>query len=547
MTLLPVVDRELRVAARRPGTYLGRALAALVAVGVFGWLFLIQRGARSDELGMALFVSLSVVAFIFTLFAGMVFSADSVSREKRDGTLGLLFLTDLRGHDVTLGKLAASSLAALYGLVAVLPVLALSLLLGGVTASEYWRVVGVLLVSLFTSLSLGMVASTLAEDARRAGAGAFLLLLALLFLLPVGGASMEWFARRLGWYSDSLGRFQNEWLECGSPIRAITTAYASEYKRHAGDFWKAMIFTGSVGLLGLVLASWRLPRVWQQAGGVSAAAGFSARLARLRFRSDESRRSFRTRLLEAHPVAWLGGRNWLRPWLVWAALLGSGLLYVLLAMLEDGEEWFEGPALFSLSYAFHLLLKGWIASESPRQFFDDRRSGALELLLSTPVTIAGVVGGRLEALRRQFMAPVLAVAGLDLLFMLTAWDSGWDDEAAYWVALWGLHIGTLLLDAAALGWFGAWIGLAATGGRTTFHALLRVLVLPWVGWFLLVTLTAFVVRPAINDSDAALTLLLGSWLAVMASNSLFWWLRARHGLLHRFRELAAGQGRRAGK
>ena len=36
--------------------------------------------------------------------------------------LGLLFLTDLRGHDIVLGKLAATSLRAVFGLVAIVPV-----------------------------------------------------------------------------------------------------------------------------------------------------------------------------------------------------------------------------------------------------------------------------------------------------------------------------------------------------------------------------------------------------------------------------------------
>ena len=67
-----------------------------------------------------------------------------MSEEKREGTLGLLFLTDLRGFDVVLGKLVACSLRGAYGLVAALPVIGLALLMGGVTGFELWRLALVL-------------------------------------------------------------------------------------------------------------------------------------------------------------------------------------------------------------------------------------------------------------------------------------------------------------------------------------------------------------------------------------------------------------------
>jgi len=55
------------------------------------------------------------------------------------GTLGLLFLTDLKGHDIVFGKLAASSVNALYSLLAIVPVLGLTLLFGGVSGTQFWR------------------------------------------------------------------------------------------------------------------------------------------------------------------------------------------------------------------------------------------------------------------------------------------------------------------------------------------------------------------------------------------------------------------------
>src|SRR5271165_6742588 len=109
MILLPIVERELRVAARRPGTYRTRWCAALGMIGV--WLLLVAANSSTAaaELSQVLFKSFGVLALGFCLLAGIFLTADCLSEEKREGTLGLLFLTDLRGYDVVLGKLMATS------------------------------------------------------------------------------------------------------------------------------------------------------------------------------------------------------------------------------------------------------------------------------------------------------------------------------------------------------------------------------------------------------------------------------------------------------
>src|SRR2546422_2383449 len=140
MRFLPIVSRELRVAARRRSTYTLRLLAAAAAFSVILWLCLFPTpGQPPTALGKSLFTDLSILAFAYCLLIGPFITADSISSEKREGTLGLLFLTDLRSFDVVLGKWAATSLAGFYGLLAVLPSLAIPLLVGGVTPGEYGR------------------------------------------------------------------------------------------------------------------------------------------------------------------------------------------------------------------------------------------------------------------------------------------------------------------------------------------------------------------------------------------------------------------------
>src|SRR5687767_7229435 len=109
MTFLPIVERELRVAARQRGTYWTRLGAVVAGLAVGTWIMLMPMIRNTRELGVALFSSLAVVTFVYSLLIGIRTTADCLSEEKREGTLGLLFLTDLKGYDIVLGKLAATS------------------------------------------------------------------------------------------------------------------------------------------------------------------------------------------------------------------------------------------------------------------------------------------------------------------------------------------------------------------------------------------------------------------------------------------------------
>src|SRR6266704_4006091 len=170
MTVLPIVERELRVAARRAGTYWLRLTAGFVAIAVFGWMLLtlLRDDVPSAAHGRYLFRALFGLAFAYCLFIGAWLTADCLSEEKRDGTLGLLFLTDLKGYDVVLGKLAATSVNSVYALLAIVPVISLPVQLGGVTAAELWQAAIVLLGTLFFSLSSGVLVSALSRDERKA-------------------------------------------------------------------------------------------------------------------------------------------------------------------------------------------------------------------------------------------------------------------------------------------------------------------------------------------------------------------------------------------
>src|SRR5262245_8544040 len=101
MTFLPIAHRELRIASRKPGTYRLRWIFALLVLVIWFLLLVTSRNSMSvAERGRMLFTAIAVLAFAFCLFAGVFQTADCLSEEKREGTLGLLFLTELKGYDV---------------------------------------------------------------------------------------------------------------------------------------------------------------------------------------------------------------------------------------------------------------------------------------------------------------------------------------------------------------------------------------------------------------------------------------------------------------
>jgi ABC-type transport system involved in multi-copper enzyme maturation permease subunit len=165
-----------------------RMKIAGAATLAFAACFVASELAPSVLFGKILFSGLSWLCMIYGLAAGRLMTADCLSREKREGTLGLLFLTDLKGYDVVLGKLAATSLDGFYGLLAVFPLLAIPLLAGGMTNGELWRMALVLVNTFLFSLAIGLFVSAMCRDEQKAMAANFGLLLLLAAVPPAFGA-----------------------------------------------------------------------------------------------------------------------------------------------------------------------------------------------------------------------------------------------------------------------------------------------------------------------------------------------------------------------
>src|SRR5262245_16025590 len=182
MTFLPVAERELRVASRKRSTLWVRVVAALVALVVGGGFLVLSTvgfAFGTTSLGKGLFGTLTWLSLGVALSAGLFLTSDCLSQEKREGTMGFLFLTDLSGYDLVLGKLLATSLRGFYAVLAVFPVLAVTLLMGGVTGAQFWNTALALVSALFLSLAAGLFTSAISRDSQRALAGRLVLVVLL--------------------------------------------------------------------------------------------------------------------------------------------------------------------------------------------------------------------------------------------------------------------------------------------------------------------------------------------------------------------------------
>ncbi|HKQ40325.1 MAG TPA: ABC transporter permease subunit, partial [Verrucomicrobiae bacterium] len=410
MIFLPIVDRELRVASRQRGTYYTRFGSVLAAVAIGGWIMLMPWVRTPQKLGMALFIALSLITFIYSIMVGLRTTADCISEEKREGTLGLLFLTDLKGFDIVLGKMAATSVNSFYGMLAVFPVMAISILAGGVAGGEFWRVTLAAVNNVFFSLSVGMFCSAISRDERKAMAATFGILLILCMILPIAGAMI----------ADAQNvKVPNPLFYIPSPSFTCFLAF-DEAARQMGRFWPNFYYVSlaTVHLLGwLLLASACLivPRTWHDK--VADSGKRTSWIMRSIFReSPERRGQFRRTLLALNPFYWLTSRHRSKAFFVWLLLVIGGALWAW-GLLKYPRTWKDEVTFVFSGMLTHAVLKVWLATEATRQLGMDRRSGALELLLSTPITIRQIVHGQLLSLWRQFGPPSVVVLISDLIFL----------------------------------------------------------------------------------------------------------------------------------
>lgn len=442
--MFPIVRRELLAAAKRRVTYRLRWIAALAAAGgVFAAANLAD--GFTVEVGQFVFWAASAVMIVVCGAAGLLLTADSISREKREGTLGLLFLTRLTSADVVLGKLTAGALNGSAVAFAALPFLAFSLCLGGVTASEFWVMSSALLLLLAYSLTLGIFISTLMRKEGFIG-----LMFCFLMLGPVGLtalALMKWslipvWIARVNPFFPALS-LENHLL------------FPSELA------WQTVAFQ-IIAIFGMLMLSFFvLPWTIK---GVAVERKIKIRISSPRLLQWNGTK-------DRNPVYWLSRRH------------GHALVLLLLCVGVYFVVGFAAPTAWEAEATFLVLMallpKLFVLWHASGMMADERQSGFLESLLTTPITGAEILRGKMNAIKWQ-VVPAMAFAMMGLWWTSTKW---WATQGEITV---GTTVGlaamiTLLIDMHSIGWVGLWQGLVARDRRRALlWSALWGLLAPWI-------------------------------------------------------------------
>ncbi|HTG43398.1 MAG TPA: ABC transporter permease subunit [Verrucomicrobiae bacterium] len=529
MLLLPIVDRELRVAARNRRTYLMRVAAGGCALAMSLYLIWVARYAMGGAgAGMFILKATSYIAWALAVFTGVNRTCDSLSSEKRSDTLGLLFLTHLRGYDVVLGKLLANSVSAFFLLLGIVPVLGVPVLLGGVSGAEMIRIPMALVNSLFLALSLGLLVSALVRGQRAASflAGGGIVVLAV--VLPVLAQLAD---RELQW--PELASL----LRVFSPLYAQEMSFSSSIGLSTNYFWTAILVQFLMGGVALAGACLILPYSWKihPAGGRWLA--LQEKATQWIHGSPEARLQRRVRLLARNPFYWLGCRD--RFGALWP------MLFALLALSTVGwcivhYDIPKEPAcglLFAALGINDLATRMRVASIAAGRLAEDRQSGALEMILSTPFSVREVIQGQWMVIRHLYLRTYIPM--LVFYLLVGALFLGYVQSSS---KSWMIVFFFVLISAGdfvVTGYVAMWKGLRVNNPRNApGAALVRILIVPWFLWLGLMPLIHEVkLLRQWFDSGEPYTFL-GTALLIWGISSVTAFRRARRNLRLHFREAA---------
>ncbi|HUD45223.1 MAG TPA: ABC transporter permease subunit [Candidatus Baltobacteraceae bacterium] len=397
----PVVHRELRAGARRPFDHWLRVAGALGGVCVFCVSAL---NAPISTVGSQIFLGVHQLLMVLILCVVPAIAADCIARERREGTLGLLFLTPLRSWEIVLGKVLTQVLKALTLWLAVLPVLAIPFLMGGVGWRELVRHLTSELCAGMFCLAAGIMASSLAEKRATAFVLAFAFAAALVF-----GLTEERWWNVLRWtpgptitmsmttqpgltYYYNLAGGQSP-LISSTPIITIVSLLPL-----GGKFLFALVVLwGAIRFAGFcVERSWkdRIPSQLQQ--------NWVRRYCTPLFDREFERRMRRT--LEWNPIAWLQQYSWRARLTKWGICLA---LVVMECTALAPANFYEIIQRESVILA---LLAAVYTYAGVNGFLEEKKSGALELILVTPLTVNQILLGRVWGLWKQFFPAALILA-----------------------------------------------------------------------------------------------------------------------------------------
>jgi hypothetical protein len=288
--------------------------------------------------------------------------------------------------------------------------------------------------------------------------------------------------------------------------------------------------------LFVALTSWVIPHAWQDKAASAGKKTWRERWLAWVYGGSAKRKALRLRLLALNPFCWLASRSRFKPFSVWI-VLGCMAVWWLFVRLQLDIGIFDEAFSVATALMLNSLLKLWIAIEAVQKLAEDHQSGALELLLSTPLSVRDIVRGQLLALRRQFLGPLLVVLVIEVFLVIQVSRHAYQGVPAIPAGeVAGLVM--LLCDIAAVIFAGMSSALTARSPNfASVNSISRVLILPWVAFGAIFALTAAWCSFA-NSRLPGWKFYLALWFILGLAADLAFGLQAWWRLKIHFRELA---------
>ncbi len=375
--------------------------------------------------GAALLSSLHACLFVGIWILVPTMTADCLSRERREGTLPLLFLTNLRPFDIVLAKATAHALRAFTFWLATLPAMTLPFLIGGAS----WQHAMLSALLNFTAMCLALGAGVLASSHCKSWVHALVGGLALASAFGFGLCVLNVFLFHATVWSHLQWGGHPPSGVLGSP-NALTAGVwlVSNLEQlvtflggipGGADSWMHMQAWIGLGTLLFLWCCFRfaarnVARHWRDEPPSAFVRWAERKLCTPVVAVDFLKRWMR-RTLSRNPVGWLEVRSWnarLTVW-VWFGLIVVFYSFALADLTPSGLRALQPQAFIGW------LLAGSIAFNAAGSFRRERESGVLELLLVSPLSVAEIVNGRLLGIWGQFLPAT------GLLVAISASLAGW--------------------------------------------------------------------------------------------------------------------------
>lgn len=462
------------------------------------------------------------------LFTGVSLTADSIAEEKRAGTLGLLFLTNLSPLEIVLGKLLAQGVLGFYTLFCALPVLSMSMIFGGMHFADVLMSLSSALNVLFFSAAAGLFASAICREKRRANAlGTILVMFFWLGIPP-----LALLLKSIGappWLFDAIARLAvNVWGPFQIGLARLLPSTST--------FWN-LAWPLVLGCVFITLAAWWLRR-WQDEP--------PAKRWRLReawkalcYGGSAARLKLRRKLLDRSPFMWLASRDRLQVAGVW--IISFAVISIIAFVLLRGSLQPVIPIGMGMALAFlvQLAFSQAVAAQLLREY----EQGTLEMILSTPLSAQEVAHGQLAAAGRQYRSLCAVTFLLFWTGVVLLGSQGASLHLLEMVVL-AISSGLFLLQCYVIGWLSMWsVVRAREPKKATSNGFFLITMFPAIICGAIAASVNFLALLAGKAFSPPPTLLLPAFLIVPLFfvlafvNCIYWLRRARRELpqeLHLF-------------